>query len=432
MLNVPLNTATRLGLNVLGLLAMVVALRLGETVFIPTIIALLVAAVLGPGAVWLHKKLKIRWTLACITVITLLVLFNLLITMVFALAITRMLQVVPRTDEDLLKTYNSFRAKLDQISPVPLDEDLFPENPQEVSKIQAFQYLSEAAPKFFQQLAIYGGNWLWQLILILFILLFLLLEGRMLTRRVVEIFGPSEEVKAKVTTVLIEMARQVRTYLVWRTIINFGLAVVVGVVYQLAGLKQAWTWAIMLAILNYVPYLGPLVAGIPPVLDAFLSISALGAVNVLIFFVLIIVLEGYLVVPLLMGRSMDLNATTVMLACLFWDLVWGTVGLFLAMPLMAAIKSICYSVPGWRPWANLMSAAEEEPQPVILAPPAPAPRSEPADGIAKTGVDGALARNGALSLPRSMPLQSIMWILPPLAYILGVLGFLFLLYMVHP
>ena len=154
MLNVPLNTATRLGLNVLGLLAMVVALRLGETVFIPTIIALLVAAVLGPGAVWLHKKLKIRWTLACITVITLLVLFNLLITMVFALAITRMLQVVPRTDEDLLKTYNSFRAKLDQISPVPLDEDLFPENPQEVSKIQAFQYLSEAAPKFFQQLAI--------------------------------------------------------------------------------------------------------------------------------------------------------------------------------------------------------------------------------------------------------------------------------------
>ena len=47
-----------------------------------------------------------------------------------------------------------------------------------------------------------------------------------------------------------------------------------------------------------------------------------------------------------------------MLACLFWDLVWGTPGLFLAMPLMAAIKAICYHVPDMRPWANLMSLSE--------------------------------------------------------------------------
>ena len=40
-----------------------------------------------------------------------------------------------------------------------------------------------------------------------------------------------------------------------------------------------------------------------------------------------------------------MNATTVMLACLFWELVWGSPGLFLAMPLMAAVKAICYHVP---------------------------------------------------------------------------------------
>ena len=89
----------------------------------------------------------------------------------------------------------------------------------------------------------------------------------------------------------------------------------------------------------------------PPVLDAFLSTSPVGALFILLFYLAIIIVEGYLVVPVLMGRSMDLNATTVMLACLFWELVWGTMGLFLAMPLMAAIKVICYHVPGWRPWA---------------------------------------------------------------------------------
>ena len=156
------------------------------------------------------------------------------------------------------------------------------------------------------------------------------------------------------------MARQVRTYLVWRTIINFGLAVVVGLVYHLAGLHQAWTWAMLLAILNYIPYLGPIMAGVPPVLDAFLSTSPVGAAFAFCCFTSrIIIVEGYLVVPVVMGRSMELNATTVMLACLFWELVWGTVGLFLAMPLMAAIKAICYHVPGWRPWANLMGTTDE-------------------------------------------------------------------------
>src|SRR5262249_16898661 len=110
----------------------------------------------------------------------------------------------------------------------------------------------------------------------------------------------------------------------------------------------------------------PLVAVVPPFVDALITVSPGWAVIVLIVYTIIIVVEGYLIVPLVMGRSMELNATTVMMACLFWDLVWGTMGLFLAMPLMAALKAGCYHVPGWRPWANLMSTGEEEPQPVIL------------------------------------------------------------------
>jgi hypothetical protein len=90
-----------------------------------------------------------------------------------------------------------------------------------------------------------------------------------------------------------------------------------------------------------------------------------GAVFILLFYLAIIIIEGYLIVPVIMGRSMELNATTVMLACLFWELVWGTLGLFLAMPLMAGIKAICYHVPGWRPWANLMGTTEVDDAPPV-------------------------------------------------------------------
>ncbi len=155
-----------------------------------------------------------------------------------------------------------------------------------------------------------------------------------------------------------EMAQHVRKYLVWRTIVNFGLALLVGVLYHsVFDLKQAWTWAVLTAVLFYVPYLGPLIAGVFPVAEAFVTHSPFAALGVMAVYIVLITVEGYLVVPVVMGHSLDLNATTVMLACLFWDLVWGLPGLFLAMPLMAAIKAVCANVPNWQRWANLMSTS---------------------------------------------------------------------------
>jgi AI-2 transport protein TqsA len=112
---------------------------------------------------------------------------------------------------------------------------------------------------------------------------------------------------------------------------------------------------LLAAILCYIPYIGTIIAGFPPVIDAFVNVGPGWAVGILIFYVAIVTFEGYLIVPVVMGRSVSINATTVMLGCLFWSLVWGTPGLFLAMPLLAALKAICEQVPGWQPWANLMS-----------------------------------------------------------------------------
>src|SRR5439155_2738115 len=94
-----------------------------------------------------------------------------------------------------------------------------------------------------------------------------------------------------------------------------------------------------------------------------------------IFYTAFITVEGYFIVPVVMGRSMEMNATTVMLACMFWELVWGPAGLFLAMPLMAAAKTICYHVPEWRAWANLMDTRDGPPD----EPPDAPPRNDPAD-----------------------------------------------------
>src|SRR6185436_9142708 len=97
----------------------------------------------------------------------------------------------------------------------------------------------------------YLTNWLWQFVLIMFILLFLLMEGRMLMRRFTEIFGPSSEARSKVAQTMAEMTRSVRLYLVWRTIINIAIGVAVASIYNAMGLRQAWTWGLLTAVLCY-------------------------------------------------------------------------------------------------------------------------------------------------------------------------------------
>lgn len=385
----PLTTATRWGLNGLILLSLSLALHLGRSICIPTIIAVLLACMLWPAVRWLNQhgvplpglvvaatrpylrpirwRLRVPWSLACAAAVNILVVFVIVTTIAFSLAVPRFLQSLPNDPAKAQAVYARFRDRVERFSPWLLDSVYFPERAADSAAVRYIQNALDPEKSQFVintllDVSAAGGQWLWQAILILFLLFFLLLEGRMLTRRLVELVGPGAAEQARALQAMQEIADAVRAFLVWRTIINCLMALTLGVVYSVVGLSQAWTWALLTAVLLYVPYLGPILAGIPPLLDAFISCpSPWASLGLLLFYVAFITVEGYVVVPLLMGRSMDLNATTVMLSCLYWELVWGPAGLFLAMPVMAAAKAICYHVPEWRPWANLMDTRDGPP-----------------------------------------------------------------------
>ena len=364
MISPTITPITRWGLNLLGVLAAVMVLRLGQAIFIPTVIALILAAVLWPGAVSLHRQLKMPWSVACLTALTGLLLLNVVVTLGFTFSIARLLQNMPNPNsaDGQQRLYTKIRDKVEVISPVALDDD-DPYWPKQAEDSRVFQYVQETIQKNMAygllRVAEYGNSWIWQWVLIMFLLLFLLVEGKMLTRRTVEILGTSADTQQKAGAALTDMALQVRSFIVWRTLINILLGMVLWVFYYSLGLTEWFTWGLLAMVLCYVPYLGPIAAGIPPIIDAFLSCpTPFYAVIVMAAYAVLITVEGYIIVPVVMGRSMEMNATTVMLACLFWDLVWGLPGLFMAMPLMAAIKAVCHHVPELRPWANLMSISE--------------------------------------------------------------------------
>jgi predicted PurR-regulated permease PerM len=357
-MNLNLSAATRIGLNVLALLGAAVALYLGQTIFIPLTISALLAVILWPAASWLHRRLKFPWFLACLTVILGLIVVNIGVFVGFALAVPSIMQDLPnpRDPEEMKRIYFKARQSLDSVAPGSIDR-ILPPDPDNSNIYNYTRQLLDGRYVTDQliNLSKIAGAWLLQSVIILFILLFLLLEGQFLADRIKAIFGRSTVTQGQVAKALASMAEAVRSYLVWRTLVNIGLGLFLGLVYSLMGLRQPWTWALFTAILCYVPYIGTIIAGIPPILDALIHVSPYHAAIILVFYTIVVTVEGYLIVPLVMGRSMDLNATTVMIACLFWDLVWGFPGLFLAMPIMAGIRAVCLHTPGLRAWAYLMS-----------------------------------------------------------------------------
>ena len=357
------NTAIRWGGTAVILFALSLALYFGRSLFVPTVVALLLACMLWPAVGWLSRG-GLPWGAATIVVVGLV--FVLFIASIYAASRTLpgIVEALPTSSERVQEVYSRFRDRIERIMPWAIDDDFLPAKADDSQLVKYVRSsLDPKNPQLIDNTWL-GTRWVGGLLLettlILFILFFFLLEGRLLTSRLVDVVSFEGHARAEAVTALADIAEQVRSFLIWRTLINLGSAAVFGVIYQLCGLSHPWTWALLTVILLYVPYLGTFLASIPPLIDAFITVdSPWVTVGLLAFYVAFVTVEGYILVPLVMGRGMDLNATTVLLTTVYWELIWGPAGLFLSMPLMAMVKAICTHVPGWRPWARLMETEDE-------------------------------------------------------------------------
>lgn len=198
--------------------------------------------------------------------------------------------------------------------------------------------------------------WVAQGLVILTIVLFLLAESEMLTPKLVRFFTPIRRDAILAERMIHNLVHQIRTFLVARTLINMGLGVFMALVYWWQGLQFAVALGLFIALCNFIPYIGPVLGGIPPVLVLLAQEGTVGdALIITAIYVAATSIEGNVITPLAIGRSLDLNGTTVLIACLFWWFIWGPIGLLLAMPITSAMKVVFQNAPSLQPWAELMS-----------------------------------------------------------------------------
>ena len=101
-------------------------------------------------------------------------------------------------------------------------------------------------------------------------------------------------------------------------------------------------------LLNLVPYLGAVLAWIPPFLIGMAQWSTVGPyLGVAAMLTLFHIIGLNVLMPAIVGRRVHLNALSVTIALLFWGWLWGAIGLILAIPITATIKVVCDHAEGW-------------------------------------------------------------------------------------
>lgn len=159
-----------------------------------------------------------------------------------------------------------------------------------------------------------------------------------------------------------EIDLQIRSYLSLKTVISIFTGIAFGFSLRLFGVPMAFTFGVLAFLLNFVPNIGPIVSSLLPipliVLDPDGSLFWMAsAISVSIAIQLI---SGNLVEPKIMGNSSDLHPVTILVALMFWGMMWGVIGMFLATPITAAIKILLHRIDTTRPIANLMAGRWQE------------------------------------------------------------------------
>jgi len=178
-------------------------------------------------------------------------------------------------------------------------------------------------------------------VVVLILLYFLLASGDFFLRKLIRVLPRLEDKRRAV-----EIARQtelhISTYLSTVALINTVLGIVVALAMWLVGMPNPALWGVLAGLLNFVPYLGPVVTAGVILIVSLLTFEELGRALVApILYFAINFTEGSFVTPTVLGRRLTLNPVVVFVGLVFWGWLWGIPGALLAVPLLAVVKIFC-------------------------------------------------------------------------------------------
>jgi predicted PurR-regulated permease PerM len=166
----------------------------------------------------------------------------------------------------------------------------------------------------------------------------------------------------KLLTVAEQVRRQMARYLGTIAMINVGLGVATTALAWAFDLPTPVLWGVMAGLFNFIPYAGSAVTLVVLTIVGILTHDSLGpALGVAAAYLGLTTLEGQVVQPLALGRRLALSPLIVFLGLWLWGWLWGVAGLFLATPILIAVKAIGCELRSWAPVVDFLGPARAPP-----------------------------------------------------------------------
>lgn len=176
--------------------------------------------------------------------------------------------------------------------------------------------------------------------LVIAMVIFMLIDRRDLRNRVIRMVGRGHEVET--IDALDEVGTRVSRQLLMQSLTSVIYGAVVGVGLYLLDVPYPWVWAVLGAVLRFVPYIGPLIAAGVPILVSLASADSwTGTVSVVGFFIVLELFTNMVLETVLYAGAAGISPVALLLSVAFWTWLWGPLGLLIAMPL-----TVCLVVAG--------------------------------------------------------------------------------------
>jgi len=177
--------------------------------------------------------------------------------------------------------------------------------------------------------------------LLAFVYVFLLLLYRKkFTGFIIRIYSSREE-RENARDAINKISRVVYQYLLGRAQVMLALAVMYYVTFIIFGLPFALLFTLFGALITIIPYIGPLISGLLPVIFALIFFDSVSVkLTFIVILIIIHLVESYIFEPFFVGKEVKLNALAVVVAIILGGIIWGVAGMILFVPLTATIKIV--------------------------------------------------------------------------------------------
>jgi predicted PurR-regulated permease PerM len=358
-------------LSVIAVLGLIFLLRYAKDLFVPAVLAILIAYALDPLVTAL-TRIRIPRVFASIAVV-----FGLLLGTGYGLyalryqaiaaieslpkaaqALRQKIQKLQRVSDDSTGAITKIQQAAEELEKTAAEATGVSKTPRGVTRVQIEEPIFRANDYLWSgSLGLLGV--LSQAVMVTFLVFFILASGDLFKRKLVRVIGTRLSEKRVTLESINEINGQIERFLLIQVLTSILVGVGTALALWAYGVKQPAAWGLAAGVFNSIPYFGAIIVTAGLALVAFLQFGSMSiTVQIAGVALAITSLEGFLLTPALMGRAARINGVAMFLSLLFWSWLWGVIGMIVAVPLMMVLKTVCDRIENLQPVGELLGERE--------------------------------------------------------------------------